>query len=270
MINKLDLPSGKNGMARLLRAEFGGGGSSGPKESKVSIPKQQSPQSFYMNRDGQAMAQTVQKGNNVYSDVFSTPEEKAQRQYFSNLFSQIGPQIAQTPEARTKQIDDYGNSLYAQLKQPLDEERANALLRNKENFNARGLLGSTPQADYQAKNIDSVYSKGLTDAKNQSIFGREDLASQNEQRLLRLLATATGGLQGDLSNMLGMNQAGFQGYMGANQNANQRYANALQAAGLQMQQNQYNNQLRSQQGGGGGFGQYVGPAIQLAGLAFGV
>lgn len=217
------------------------------KSKSASVPAPPPPQNSIFKEDGFTIGQNIyDPAQNAYiNEVFSTPFEKQMETDAQGLYDSVLPQLQDTSGEREAALNKYEQTLYDRFKQPLDREKSNAELATRENFNNLGMLNSTGYEDYRKKNIDEVYSQGLQNATNQAYLGRTDLANNEQNRLMQMLALATGQLSADQQNNYQISDINRAGSTSASDVMNQNYANQLAAA-------QYKNMTNMQNRGYGG------------------
>ncbi|MBX2861175.1 MAG: hypothetical protein KTR14_08065 [Vampirovibrio sp.] len=212
------------------------------KSKPVPVPKAPDPPNFF-NFEGDFLRSATEfdKGNNAFNTrSFNTPGESQRNEQLSQLFSNSLNQLRQTPEQRTQQLEGFQDTVFNQLSRSLEDEFQRASRQSQENFNARGFLDSTGFEDFRTNNLDKLKQEGLTDAAERALLAREQLAAQDQNRLLQLLSAASGGLQNDLANQLGFADFSRIGQAGGGQQLNANFQNQLNAT-------QAINNLRAQQ-----------------------
>ena len=143
------------------------------KSSQVRVPQPSPPPNFF-NFEGDFLRSSSQfdPTKNAFNvQTFSRPQELAREQQLGQLFSNAFSQLAQTPEQRTKQLEEFENSFLNKLSQPLNEAFETSSKRAKENFNASGFLNSTGFEDFRVNQLEKLRQQGLTDAAERGDFG---------------------------------------------------------------------------------------------------
>lgn len=167
--------------------------------------------------------------NTTFADPAQQSSKDQLQQQYNNLLSQLG---RTTPE-RAAQLKDYEQSFYQRAIRPLNDEYQRGQTQAREDFNASGFLNSTGYEDYRSKNLDKIYQEGLTQAAQDSIMAREQLAAQDQNQLLQTLGFVSGGLDANAANQLRTADFARLGSANLSQIQSDSYRNQLEAMRLQ-------------------------------------
>lgn len=167
--------------------------------------------------------------NTTYQDPADAAAKAKLQEQYNAMISQLG----KTSPERAAQLKEYEQSFYQRATRPLEDEYKRGLAQTREGFNASGFLNSTGYEDYRANNLDKIYQQGLTQAAQDAILAREQLAAQDDQNLLARAGFVQGGLDANAANQIRFADFARLGSANLNQFASDNYRNMLEGLRLQ-------------------------------------
>lgn len=167
--------------------------------------------------------------NTTYQD----PADAAAKAKLQEQYNAMIGQLGKTSPERAAQLKEYEQSFYQRATRPLEDEYKRGLAQTREGFNASGFLNSTGYEDYRANNLDKIYQQGLTQAAQDSILAREQLAAQDDSNLLARAGFVQGGLDANAANQIRFADFARLGSANLNQFASDNYRNMLEGLRLQ-------------------------------------
>ena len=220
----------------------------GKKKSKpkpAPAPAPPKPANSY-NYDGDRLVSSsvFDPAKNAYvNTTFQDPADAAAKAKLQEQYNTMIGQLGKTSPERAAQLKDYEQSFYQRAIRPLNDEYQRGQTQAREDFNASGFLNSTGYEDYRANNLDKIYQQGLTQAAQDSIMAREQLAAQDDSNLLARAGFVQGGLDANAANQIRFADFARLGSANLNQYASDNYRNQLEGLRLQRasQQQQTNN-----------------------------
>ncbi len=235
-----------------------GSGKKAPKAPKVPAPAPVQDSDIVV--DGQKVGSMhFNKSTNTWENVYnSTPEQKAAQEQYNTIRSQAADDLAH-PERLNENLDAWQQTYTDQNSKPIKETAKQARIQAINNYNAKGVLGSTGSSDFINRNIDKTESEGLQGVTNEASLNRETLRNNYMADIMnRLNAGQTGSStlynQG-LSTGQFANATGAQGNSIASQNYQDRLNGIMSRFNAQMQSYQAGKSQNS----------WLGPTIGAAG-----
>lgn len=165
--------------------------------------------------------------------VYQDPAELAAKAKLQEQYNAMIAQLGKTTPERAAQLKEYEQSFYQRATRPLEDEYRRGKNQAREDFNASGFLNSTGYEDYRANNLDKIYQEGLTQAAQDSILAREQLAAQDDSQLLARAGFVQSGLDANTANQLRFADFARLGSANLNQFASDNYRNRLEALRLE-------------------------------------
>lgn len=244
---------------------MGSGSKKPPKAPKVPAPPP--PQNSYIYDGDMLVGENVyDPGSNSWTTrSYKTPEQIQAEKQYNDLRNRIMPLIGVTPPEQKKQLDDYANAFIANGTKPIKDTARQARSAAINNFNSRGVLGSTGSADYMNENIDKLEQEGLSQVANEAEMNKHGLKQSYDQGLLNQLAAAQGGTQQSFNNGMALGDMSSVLSTRGNSISSQNYQDKLNGvmSKFNAQMQSYNAQPR-----GGGIMPWLQAGASAAGAFF--
>jgi hypothetical protein len=210
----------------------------GKKKSKpkpAPPPPPPKPANSYNYQDGKLVSSSVfDAGKNAYiNTTYQDPADTAAKAKLQEQYNTMISQLGKTSPERAAQLQEYEKSFYQRAIRPLEDEYKRGQNQAREDFNASGFLNSTGYEDYRANNLDKIYHQGLTQAAQDAIMAREQLAAQDDAQLLQRAGFVASGLDSNAANQIRLADFARLGSANLNQYASDNYRNQLEALRLE-------------------------------------
>lgn len=233
-----------------------------------AIPAAPTPQNSYIYDGDTKVGENVyDKATNSWKTTYyKTPEQTAAEDQYNTIRKQAADDLA-NPGRMDESLNNWQQAYTNENSKPIKDVAKQARTQAIQNYNVKGVLGSSGMSDYVNRNIDKTEAEGLQSVANEATMNKEQIRQSYLSDIYnRLNAGQTGSStlynQGLAAGQFA-NSTGAQGNSITSQNYNDRINAIMSRFNAQMQS--YNAGMA---GGGGGMGSsMIGAGAGIAAAA---